>query len=325
MIFSTEEHWRFYAEFCRGELALGGPSTQLATVVAMCEGLSEEEKLWRTFCYAATYNVPYGEVIWLNNSKKIDKKWLRAAFNSKHMVTRFERRCLRRADWMEEYFGGVYTFIDDFPKLQKQCQEVSPEVAYELAWDRLNAMPRVGRYIAFRLVELLSRQDLLVVRTPDIRPRGARTPRAQLAVLYPNRGLAEGGEDPVGIALLSRTAADALDNLHVSGIPFNFYQLQVTLCEYRQSWRSGKQYPGRGLDSELAYACRAEGDWGYRSAIWEVRAKMFPHRHLGEIGGWDGPRKATARTLIDHGYTWSDLTYDYSNTKDFSAPVRWVQ
>jgi hypothetical protein len=323
--FTTKQHWQHYADFCLWEIALGGPSTQLATVVKMAEGQPEEEQLWRALCYIAVYNVPYGEVLWrfAPRDGTLDN-WLKEAFAGNGVVTRFERRCLRRADWMIEYFAGVRVFLEEWPALKEHvAKAMSPEVGYELVWERLMTMPRVGRYISIRLVELLRRLGLPVI-TPDIRPRDAHTSRSTLAMLFPGRELDTKNNAPAALAAVNAAATEALARLHGEfGVSLDYYQLQVTLCEYRQSWRSKKQYPGRSLDSELSYARRAEAAWHYRSDIWAARAALFPAQCLGELAGWEGTRKTVGAVLANQGYTWSDLVFDYVYTKDMAAPVRW--
>ena len=327
MTFSTQDHWRHYADFLRWEMAFGGPSTQLTTTREMIVGLPEEEQLWRVFCYLGVYNVPYGEVLWVNvprdASAAFTEQWLHAAFASGRLITRIERRTVRRPEWLAEYLTGVRGFITEWPTFRNDLgSAATPEAGYECAWDRVVELPRVGRYLTIRTLEMLRRMGI-PIRTPDIRPRDAWSPRGTLRMLFPDIEIGEDNSEET-ITTVNRTATTVLDRLATVGIDIDYYQLQVTLCEYRQSWKNRKQYPGRSLDSELGYARRAEEHYGHVSEIWEARRRLFPPRCLGEVQGWDGPRKPAGQVLSNHGYTWSDLVYDYSNTTDFAVPVRWA-
>jgi len=337
--FSTEQHRKHFAEFCRWELASGGPDPQLAMVAYMArqQEVNEEEQLWRAFCYIGPYNVPYGEVLWrhwsyrdlADDEKGIIKaglrNWLDAAFNADKITTRIERRTVRRADWLHEYLMGARRFIwHDWPELVDECLSLHPHQAYEVAWQKVTALPRIGRYAAIKLIEYLRRYQGLMVLTPDIRPKDAWSPRHTLGYIWPDRNLGNRDNSPEALTVASQACIDALTLLkHDYDVTIDMFQLQVLLCEYRESWEKGKQYPGRSLDSELGYARKAELDWAYNSGIWRARRDLFPLQHLGEHQGWEGPRKPVAGCLRDHGYTWTDLKYDFIKTTDMDEPVMW--
>lgn len=317
-MFTTEEHWRYFAEFARWELASGGPDPQLAMIVEMCKDQSEIERVWRALCYIATYNVPYGEVIWHANPWPALNmaEWVDAAFAAGKITTRVERRCVRRVDWMQEYFVGAKRFVEDWPALKETA-------TYETAWERITKVPRIGRYTAIKLIELLRRGCGLKVVTPDIRPKGAWSPRETLDSLFPDRGLAQRSDAPDILREVNTGCAEAIARLRDYDVVIDLFQLQVLLCEYRESWESKRQYPGRSLDSELGYAMRAEKEWSYVSDIWAARTTLFPWQHLGEARGWVGPRKDVASVLANHKFTWSDLLYNYVTTEDVAKPVGW--
>ena len=330
---NTEEHRKFFAEFCKWELASGGPDPQLPTVFEMAkDAASDEEAIWRGCCYIGVYNVPYAEVLWrgLPFAKCLQnplwmRHWLDTAFARGHITTRIERRAARRPDQMYEYLRDCQHFIGIYDKLCERCFDAAtPEEGFEIAWEHVLKIETVGRYAAIKLIEYLRRFHDLPVRTPDIRPFAAWSPRHTLGYLFPDRGLGNRDNSKEALKLAHESCEDALallDDDH--GIKIDMFQLQVLLCEYRESWESKKFYPGRSHDSELRYARRAEDEWEYTSAIWQARKKLFPFKHLGEMMGWDKPRKDAAASLADHGYTWSDLRFNYLSTTDFAHPKEW--
>lgn len=330
------DHWRHFAEFCRWELASGGPDPQLEMVRAMAAGSeSPEEMAWRDLCYIAVYNVPFGEALWR------ELPWAEARdagpaalaervadlFARELIVTRVERRCVRRADWMTEYLLGARELAGDVGALTRAVAAApSPRDGYEVAWTRLMAAPRIGRYVAIKLIELMRRQGLLAVETPDIRPRSAWSPRETLETLWSDHDVAARDDRPQTLDLVRRLCDETVARLRTEwSVESDLFQLQVLLCEYRESWEGRKQYPGRSLDSELGYAQKAEEAWALPSDMWVARRALFPHRHLGELSGWDGPRKDVAVCLADLHYTWSDLMYDYqASRQDMRRPVAWA-
>ncbi len=333
-MFTTDDHWRYFSEFCRLELASGGPDPQLAMVADMTAHLPLTDRVWAALCYIAPYNVPYGEVVWTRHpwdsvcSSIADlNTWIDQAFADGKFVTRFERRCVRRADWMREYFAGAREFVLEYQELSTYCEALPFPRAYDYAYARVTSVPRIGRYVAIKLIELLRRSAGLQVITPDIRPRDAWSPRLTINALLPELTLTRKGNDPALLAAVNAGCDTIIARLEAEyDIHIDLFQLQVLLCEYRESWEGKRQYPGRSLDSELGYARRAEEQWGHKSGIWESRARLFPHQHLGEREdrGWPGPRKDVAVVLATHKYTWSDLVYDYTKTGNMAEPVRWA-
>jgi hypothetical protein len=331
--FTTAEHRKFFAEFCRWELASGGPDPQLAMVHEMSKGQPEEEHLWRALCWIAVYNVPYGEVLWMNwdsvsayNRPTELSDWLVKEFASKRITTRIERRSTRRADWMELYLLGALRFVrGTWPELKERVARApSPEAGYELTWNEVLRLPQVGRYAAIKLIEYLRRYLDLAIVTPDIRPKDAWSPRHTLGYIFPDRGLGNKSNTDLALKMARGSCVDAIQLLKDEyDVSIDMFQLQVLLCEYRESWESRKQYPGRSLDSELGYAGKAELEWGHSSDIWRARKELFPHRHLGELRGWAGTRKEVGQCLNNHSYTWTDLLYDYTRTTNMSRPYFW--
>lgn len=329
----TRDHWNDFAAFSKWEKASGGPDPQIPMVIEMSWDQHDEERWWRALCYIAVYNVPFGEVIWralpwedfkMMSTREI-RDWCDIAFNSQALVTRFERRCVRRADWMTEYLVGAQDLVNRVPKLAEACARRSPTEAYELAWADVNSSPRIGRYVAIKLLELWRRDGTLTIETPDIRPKGAWSPRKTLGELFPGRGIEVKGDDSPSVLVQTNIAScEAIMRLREEyGVEIDHFDLQVLLCEYRESWEGKKQYPGRSLDSELGYAWKAQDLHYPETAMWAARRALFPHKHLGELNGWQGPRKDVAVLLHDEGYVWSDLLYDYTETTNFKEPVAW--
>lgn len=327
-----DAHWTTFGEFCKFELASGGPDPQLPTVLYMSKGLPMQERLWRAGCYIALHNLPYGELIWRQwdwpsvNSAGVDEieSWFVANFRKFDM--RVERRCVRRPDWLTACLVGLRDFIRDYDNLKDRCAKVGdPVLAYDLVWDRAEEVPYFGRYILIKFLELIKRHGELNIESPDIRPAGAWSPRLMLSILWPDFVcIAENSNCQEYLQLVNDLAPRTLKRLsNDSGVDLSLFQLQVLLCEYRECWQSRNYYPGCSLDEELGFCLSAENRWGHKSDMWAARAALFPKNHLGELQGWDNVRKILGTTLADYGYVWSDLKYDYKRTNYFVTPRRY--
>jgi hypothetical protein len=247
--------------------------------------------------------------------------WLREHWD--WIVTRVERRTVRRPEWMAEFLRGYSVFARDLPVV---CWETTePGLLYEQIWNRALYVPRLGRYVAIKLLEYLRLLGVNATAT-NLRAEGGWSPRATLALLYPDDAeqltCAKTAEE---LVLVHQRAAETEARLAGGyGLNVPLFQMEVLLCEYRQSIEGRRQYPGRSLDSELGYAHKRAALTAHTptSKLPEVRAQLFPAQHLGELQGWAGPRPQCARALADHGYTWSDMLYCFLHTTDFANPVK---
>lgn len=330
-------HWDNFASFCKWEVASGGPDPQIKMVARMSESQVWTERLWRAGCYIAVYNVPFAEVLWANmpyhKVKKNGVEWMGSWLNANwhRLVTRVERKTVRRPEWMYEYMNSYYSFITDgsLHKALKHCENMDSEERYLYFWDlTIKDVKRYGRYVALKLLESYNLFCDIELKAPDIRPKDGWSPRITLSVLFPEYEKEMNDNDNKWNPLVNEVVKQTQANLlRQYGVDINLFQLQVMLCEYRESYHSKKQYPGRSLDSELGYHHKVQSLWGKASdSMLIARAGLFPHKHLGELNGWLGTRKECGQVLATYGYTWTDLVYSYNATfinDRFANPVRW--
>jgi len=330
---SNWNHWDKFAEFCLWEMNSGGPDPQIPLVGKMSENKTLIEKRWRAGMYVSVYNVPFAEVIW-NHWSYIDMQehsqdlllWLQDNWSG--IVTRFERRTARRPEWMHEYIMSYFNFIHDgiLDTAIHETRNMSPEERYIHFWDlTIKELHRFGRYVALKLLEAYRLYCNINLIAPDIRPKDAWSPRITLGELFPSYQNQMNSKDNRYNDVVNQVVEEALTMLwNGYDIKMDKFQLQVALCEYRESYHSKKQYPGRSHDSELGYWNKAHTLWGneYKSIMFEIRKQIFPNQHLGEIQGWDGPRKECGLVLATHGYTWTDILFDYNRSMpNMSKPI----
>lgn len=317
-------HWQFFREFAAAEKALGGPDPQLPTVAKMSEGVKPTDLVWRAGCYIGFYNVPAAEVVWQNwTAQNVRdnpfgfRDWLTEHWTG--LPLRRERKAVRSPDKMMRHLVSYAEWSKDI----FHRPWMGPGGRYEEAWlDATQNIYGVGRYIALKLLEFYTRYLDAPIVLPDLRPRGGWSPKEALVLFHPDHiDRLLGSENRENLETANMLADFTRRRLTADGVAVSRFDVQVLLCEYKQSYVTRRQYPGRSLDSENAHTNKVEAHFGQTSGIWAARAALFPHVALGEIQGWSGVRKELGTVLRDYGYTWDDSKMDYLATEDLRSPV----
>lgn len=335
---SPEWHTQKIAEFAQRKAEIGEPSPHMKIVLHLTEGLPIKERLWMGGCYLNAYSVGTAEKIWeawsyedaVANPNGL-AKWIRENWAGFH--TRRERRCVRTpdnfiraqigvADWIQ---FGVRHLLKQPDLYRRNPNAKHPgSQAYDAWWRVANRIPFFGRYINIRLLEYANRMmPQLGLDLYDIRSIGGWSPVRALTLFKPERtiGLLSGDRQTA-----DQAAAEVMEEVRAFYPQINSYVFAAMLCEYREAYEDGNQFPGHTHDQELAYASHPKFDhWDTPpKAIWEARSALFPKEVLGEASGWTEYRKPLDAVLKDHGYIWSDLLYDWQATTDLAKPVRRV-
>lgn len=287
------DHWPLFTEFVRAETAAGGPDPQIPLIVELAkERESLVEKVWLAGCYGAHHCIPSAYVVWshwrpevvLHKPDELES-WLRAFWAGlpvrpemkSHRMPEKRRQCL--VDFARYAVEERWRVTKDYEAFWISTQQ---EIKY------------YGRYMAIKYLELLRELVRPDIAAPDIRARGAWSPRRTLSWLFPEEPRLAQQEDKSQEAeqLVERVALQAKERLAASGLPLHFFQLQVLLCEYREALAGGF-YPGGTHDEELDYMALTEKVFGREAIepIFQARRRLFPEVYLGEVGGWSGLRR----------------------------------
>lgn len=324
-VVTPEDHFRGLAEFIVGVDRAGGTTPHVAMTV---ESMNREDdlldKLWWAGCYALAYNWPTAEVLHTHRrpqngiNQEVLTQWLE--LNWAGVPIRKERKAIYRKPFFAESAAAYLRLA------QAMANNTDWPQDYQSAYDLFNTRTRyMGRYIAIRWLEVMRRAFDLPWRMPDVRADGGQHPRKAMALIYPEDAPALlGGNSARELRVTDRAAERLLLDLYLEyDIRSDYYELQSLLCEYKQQVLAKKQYPGKSIDTEMAYRAKVVKHWGdVETDFWSVREACFPEWSLGEKMGWDGVRPELGRTLVEHGFTWSDSLYDYAATTYFAKPVR---
>lgn len=312
-------HFEKFAEFTVNELAVGGPDPHMRYVGELSKALSPEEIAWYCGVYLSVYNAPAAEVVWHNWPRQAVLEnptsllgWLQD--NWKGVPLRRERRDVRTPTRLAACLTGYAHWQEDvLPNALRGLPE-DPVAGYDLLWTLAGQLHSFGRYACFKLLEALARYAYPELpRLHDIRARGGWSPRLTLALLEPTMKHHARRDTAPAIAEAEAVATQLRYDLceHL-GLDIDWYTFEVMLCDYRQSYEGKRQYPGRSIDSELAYLATVKEHFKYYgSEIPAIRTRLHPSWSLGEVWGWDGPRNELGTVLADHDYTWSDIRYVY--------------
>ena len=328
------DHLLRMAEFVKGAELAGKTDPHLTMAAASMDSLIDPlEKLWFLGCYALTYNWPTAERIFL--------EWRPADFNQADflmwseenwdgILLRKERKAVFRKPFFAESAASYLTFALGLSAVVSQDPEVLAAKNYAQATELFTGNCRyMGRYIAARWVEVMRRAfpeacgDWVMTEPGS---SGAQHPRKALAMMYPEDAAALlGGDSKEEVRISDEVFDRFLLDMRMYGLELDYYTAHSLLCEYKQASAGRKHYPGKSLDTEVAYLDKSYSYWGpekaSESAFYPLRDVLFPHRSLGEKSGWKGARDGLLPLLADHGIVWSDQVYDYQQTTDLSHPV----
>lgn len=336
------DHLQQFADFCRWDRAAGGPDPHMACVGQICkqQNFTPAQTLWLGALYCAVYNVPTALVLlakWPTAEAAYadEERTIWLAENWAGIAFRRERKAVRSAIKLGRCIESVAMWCLD-AQSTTEAWDLSPgaDERYELAFDDVTKnIYGFGRYIGQKFLEYGRRYCAWNVQVQDIRADDGWSPREGLALLMPGYSHMLTSEKNDALTLESINAlADMLreDVLKKHQLTLDYYELQVFLCDYKQSWTGKRQYPGRSQDSELDYFNKIKDHWGKPPGdatllfqpMFKARVAIFPHKALGEINGWHGVRKKLGKVLSTNGYTWSDLVYSWHRSKDLSKPVK---
>ncbi len=333
-----DDHLTRFAEFCSLFIDVGGPDPHLKVVVEAAKRLDREDALWLVYCYMAVYTIGGAAVLYALTRDVEDPREIEDLISEHRpgIPLRTERRAVYNPVKLTE------CLVSGREWLRQKGPTGLHTSTYDDLWSTSRSDLRfVGRYAAMKLLGTLYYAGLAnLARQRDIRPLGAWSPRATLALLAPDEAqvLGDKRKNPQVIAEVNRIAHAVRKALAKKmGIwELDFFVYETLLCNYRQSLGKKGKPIGASHDSELRYWLKARDYWIKSDHLsifdraygvmpfYEIREELFHERVLGEKMGWWGLKRNELNGLIEtEGFYWSDLLYDYNSTTNPARPVRW--
>jgi hypothetical protein len=282
---SADAYRELFVDFCRAELASGGPDPQVTLVgraVRERTDLTPVEQAVMCGLFVTPYTVGAGAVLWHLRSTGVTD-W--ASFLIEHKDG-FPMRRERRSIWGDDrrkLMESVVSWID-------WCYTVLPEAdgcTYDELYTSISKQAKYfGRYATMKVIETMYQAGLRVPPQDSIVAKGAKYPRKMLAMLFPDHAeqMNSKANDAETIKLANALAVQAA---YLTGCEMTWFQLETLLCNARQA-HDGK-YPGRSHDRELAHWRKANGYFRERGLnlrdvvpFYRLRRELFPLPYLGE-------------------------------------------
>jgi len=259
--------------------------------------IEREPAHWLLYLYLSSYNVVtawdafqlFPDPIGRDAGKTFEREFM-VWWVTKNPRVNIERRGLRGGKIGHALFPYLSETSYDTQAgwLQKGLVSDRPHENYEALWERVQTLPQVGRWAAFKWLDLLQHVLDYPIAPPDMRLADCTGPREALEALYPERLPADYAQSrmPARVAILNLLAAELREGLETVGMPVTWDVLETILCNFF-SMTKGKYYCGHDIDEHLHDVVE-----GARVDIWlNARSAVFDRRLLGEINGrWSGIR-----------------------------------
>jgi hypothetical protein len=285
-------HWPLFRKFIRAEKAVGGPDCQFTLMLEHAKrhagDLPPHDMMWLIGCYGAHHcAMPAYEVFnafryedVLDHPRRL-RSWLK-----EHWRALPVRREMRSHRMLDKRWKCLVDFAHYARSNRWKCG------TFDEVWDDSQKQVKFyGRYMAIKVLELMYRTVRPDMPSIDIRAQHAWSPRAAMALLYPEHADWIGDRkrnDPETVCRVEKFARKIYRDLHEHDIDVSYFELQGLLCNYKEMLY-GRFYPGAGHDEDIEYMREYARDFD-SAPWWKTRARIFDHRYLGEINGWDGLR-----------------------------------
>lgn len=319
------DHRSNFREFSKLHILAGCPDTHVQIVSAnMRKEEDPIQKVWMAGCFIGPYEPCTGSAIWdrwniseVRSRPEEFSKWIKENW-SKFNIRR-ERRAARTPDKMAESLLSYANFsVEVLPYIKDQ--------PYEVLWSAgMDNLHYFGRYALIKLLETLHQGGAVRAAIPDIRPVEGWSLRQTLALLFPQHaGLMNSTDNsPHTLNLIQEYVEEIRCWLAKDlGREVTHFVVEVLLCNYRQF---PKHFPGWGQDEDLMYYNEFKKKWNTEPFFdfKGIRKELFPPEVLGEVQGWEGIREDVQECFVKHDYYWSDVVWDYNQSKrNLAKPVK---
>jgi hypothetical protein len=285
------------------------PIYPLMRQVIADQGLDAEQAAWLVYVYLTFYNTSSAWLAftrfpdyWALNERRAGaelRQW--EATHRRALHINIERRGLRGGQWVPVWRETIPIVGPSLWAWLSMSFDGTPTENYETLWVRMQTLSHVGRWAAFKWLDLLQHVLGAPVEAPDMRMAYCSGPRHALEELFGLDAHAN-RQDPPYIAYLDQLGAQVRDFLAARQLPLSWDLLETVLCNYHSLTR-GRYYVGHDIDEHLENTQHGAGE---RGPWLTARQTVLDHRLLGEKHGWTGVRKPLKRVYRDQRHIHCD-------------------
>lgn len=289
-------YWPLFENFVVEELKAHGPDSQLQLLLELAPDASDVSKVWLIGTYCGHHCVAPAWAIWNHFTPEqvlrdpislrlfLERNWLALPVRQEmHSHRMLEKR------WSCLVDMALYATGESWRK-----------GSYEKIWNEsIESVSYFNRYLGIKFMEMMRRTVRPDLILSDIRAQKGWSPRAMIALLYPEMAVTIGNRHDNGFETVwyaEEYATKIKNHLKTVGIEVSYYQLQVLLCNTKQMVE-GRVAPGSGHEAELNFIKTAEKNFSM-SHVYDTRKRIFEPRYLSEIPGWQGLQKETWRRKV---------------------------
>ena len=286
------------------------PIYPLLRQVVHAQGLTRPQEFWLVLLYLAFYNTASAWTMFQafpEPEHVLDQPASMAAWEQprrKLLKVNLERRGLRGGKVVEALVKALQHVAPQ--RLEDWLTEglgTDPVQNYETLWTRTQTMPYVGRWAAFKWLDLLEHVSDVPVRAPDMRLQFCSGPRQALEELY--LCACSDRQDPEYVAFLDALGSRLRGRLASAGLAVTWDVLETICCNFH-SLVHGRYYVGHDIDEHQRDTQWVEDQGESQQPWWAARRAVLDPRSLGEVNGWVGIRTPLVRQYRDHGQVYCD-------------------
>lgn len=279
------------------------PIYPLLKWVIQDQRLDDEQAHWLVYLYLCAYNIPTAWAIFqeFNNphfysSSIVDSftKW--EAERRPCLRINIERRGLRGGKIVEA-LKSYSCLVAATP--QHHWLMATTDGKFDRLWDFLQKVKFVGRWAAFKWLDLLKHVLDYDIEFQDMRLAYCTGPRQALEELYLD-GQRNDRQDGPYIEWLNVVGMQLRRALGSSGLSLTYDELETVLCNFHSTMH-GRYYVGHDIDEHLGDLVAWPAS-GLHTVWWKARVAVLDRRLLGEHNGWNGVRKDLCRLYKEKGH-----------------------
>jgi len=296
----TPKQFRDFARFTRVMVGTQDldPIYPLLRYMIRSARVDREPAHWLLYLYLSSYNVVtaweafqrFPDPVGRDGGKTFEREFMEWWVRTEPRVN-VERRGLRG----DRIGHALFPYISETSYdtqvgwLGKGIASTDSYTNYEALWIQVQTLPQVGRWAAFKWLDLLQHVLDYPIAPPDMRLADCSGPREALEALYVER-LPPGywdGRMVSRVGVLNQLAHELREGLATLGVEVTWDVLETVLCNF-YSMMKGKYYCGHDIDEHLHDMAES-----VRIDVWlNARSAVFDRRLLGEIGNrWHGIRE----------------------------------